>query len=217
MMASMATYTCPMHPDVMSTKPGKCPKCGSMDLVRVEDTSSLDEQLAHQSRFFIQYKPILIVLTLIFLVATAIAWQHYSNNPASSLRDVAHMFMSSFMAGYFLVFAGFKLLDIRGFANGFSQYDVIAKKLPFYALSYPFIELAFGLAYTTNFYPVTTNYTVLFIMLISGIGVYLKLQEKFRVHCACLGSVINLPLSNFTLAENLGMAAMALGMILFIL
>jgi hypothetical protein len=27
-----AMYTCPMHPDVKSDKPGKCPKCG-MDLV----------------------------------------------------------------------------------------------------------------------------------------------------------------------------------------
>ena len=26
------TYTCPMHPEVKSDKPGKCPKCG-MDLV----------------------------------------------------------------------------------------------------------------------------------------------------------------------------------------
>jgi hypothetical protein len=26
-------YTCPMHPDVKSDKPGKCPKCG-MDLVK---------------------------------------------------------------------------------------------------------------------------------------------------------------------------------------
>ena len=25
-------YTCPMHPDVVQDKPGKCPKCG-MDLV----------------------------------------------------------------------------------------------------------------------------------------------------------------------------------------
>lgn len=25
-------YTCPMHPDIRSEKPGKCPKCG-MDLV----------------------------------------------------------------------------------------------------------------------------------------------------------------------------------------
>jgi hypothetical protein len=30
-----ATYTCPMHPDVKSDKPGECPQCG-MDLVPVE-------------------------------------------------------------------------------------------------------------------------------------------------------------------------------------
>ncbi|CAN5618543.1 hypothetical protein BH11BAC1_BH11BAC1_20140 [soil metagenome] len=27
------TYVCPMHPEVTSDKPGKCPKCG-MDLVK---------------------------------------------------------------------------------------------------------------------------------------------------------------------------------------
>jgi hypothetical protein len=29
-------YTCKMHPEVTSDKPGKCPKCG-MDLVKKED------------------------------------------------------------------------------------------------------------------------------------------------------------------------------------
>lgn len=30
--AAATTYTCPMHPEVTDTKPGRCPKCG-MDLV----------------------------------------------------------------------------------------------------------------------------------------------------------------------------------------
>ena len=30
------TYTCPMHPEVTSTKPGRCPKCG-MNLVPKKD------------------------------------------------------------------------------------------------------------------------------------------------------------------------------------
>lgn len=35
---AQTAYTCPMHPEVVSDKPGKCPKCG-MDLVEKEDDS----------------------------------------------------------------------------------------------------------------------------------------------------------------------------------
>lgn len=31
-----AVYTCPMHPEVLSDKPGKCPKCGMKLMVRKE-------------------------------------------------------------------------------------------------------------------------------------------------------------------------------------
>jgi hypothetical protein len=36
-MTSTVKYTCKMHPEVISDKPGKCPKCG-MDLVQVKST-----------------------------------------------------------------------------------------------------------------------------------------------------------------------------------
>lgn len=31
-----AFYQCSMHPEVTSDKPGKCPKCGEMELEKVE-------------------------------------------------------------------------------------------------------------------------------------------------------------------------------------
>lgn len=34
-MTAKVMYTCSMHPEVISDKPGKCPKCG-MDLVKKE-------------------------------------------------------------------------------------------------------------------------------------------------------------------------------------
>lgn len=40
--AKAGQYTCPMHPEVVSDKPGKCPKCG-MALVKVQGKAT-DEQ-----------------------------------------------------------------------------------------------------------------------------------------------------------------------------
>jgi len=45
-VAEKATYTCTMHPEIRSDKPGKCPKCG-MDLVKMETADST--QMHNQS------------------------------------------------------------------------------------------------------------------------------------------------------------------------
>ena len=58
-----------------------------------------------------------------------------------------HRFMPNFMAGFFLVFSFFKLLDLAGFAKSYAIYDVLAKKMPTYGYIYPFIELGLGAAY----------------------------------------------------------------------
>ena len=39
-MSMGTTYTCPMHPEVKSATPGKCPKCG-MDLVKMKDSKNM--------------------------------------------------------------------------------------------------------------------------------------------------------------------------------
>ena len=54
------------------------------------------------------------------------------------------VWMNNFMAGFFLVFSFFKLLDIRGFASSYAGYDLLAQRVPGYGLVYPFIELALG-------------------------------------------------------------------------
>ncbi len=45
---SQITYACPMHPEVVSDKPGKCPKCG-MELEEKEDHSPTDKPKSESS------------------------------------------------------------------------------------------------------------------------------------------------------------------------
>lgn len=42
-------YTCPMHPEIHENKPGKCPKCGGMDLVKKSDMDSGHAEHDHAS------------------------------------------------------------------------------------------------------------------------------------------------------------------------
>lgn len=124
------------------------------------------------------------------------------------------LWMQHFMAGFFLVFSFFKLMNLKGFAEGYRSYDVVARAIPAYGFAYPFIELALGLAYLTGFAPLYTNIITLVVMSVSSIGVIQSLLKKTPFQCACLGTVIKLPLSKVTLVEDLLMVAMSLYMLL---
>lgn len=117
--------------------------------------------------------------------------------------------MRHFMAGFFLVFSFFKLIKLNGFAEGYATYDVIAKRVKGYGYIYPFIELALGIAFLINYNPFVTNMAALIVMSISSIGVIQSLIKKTPFQCACLGTVIQLPLSKVTLFEDLLMVAMS--------
>ena len=125
--------------------------------------------------------------------------------------------MCHFMAGFFLVFAFFKLLDIPGFVSAYRGYDLIASKVPAWGWAYPFVELALGVAYLLALAPLATNAVTLVLMLVGAAGVLKALLDKRAIRCACLGTALNLPMTKVTLVEDLTMAAMAavmLGMLL---
>jgi hypothetical protein len=123
--------------------------------------------------------------------------------------------MGNFMGAFFIAFSFFKLLDLRGFADSYRGYDVVARRFPGYGLIYPFIELALGVAYIASFQPLVTNIVTLVVMSVSSIGVLQSVLKKRAIRCACLGTVFNLPMSTVTLVEDGLMVAMAAAAIAF--
>lgn len=120
-----------------------------------------------------------------------------------------HSLMLDFMAGFFLVFSFFKMLDLRGFAAAYQSYDILARRSRPYALAYPFLELALGIGYLLRWQLPLVNAATLLLMLIGSVGVLRAVLDKRRIRCACLGTSLNLPMTTVTLVEDLGMAAMA--------
>lgn len=126
------------------------------------------------------------------------------------------IWMRHFMAGFFLVFSFFKLMNLKGFADGYGTYDIIAKKFPVWGFIYPFVEMLLGVLLLTGLEMQGTTVAAFVIMGISSIGVIQSLLKKQRFQCACLGTVIKLPLSKVTLFEDLLMVAMSLIMFIII-
>ena len=147
------------------------------------------------------YRPLLTIFLFITVVAVITSMQN-------GQLDIMQ-WMSAFMAGFFLVFSFFKLLDVQAFADSYATYDLLAKRVKGYGYVYPFIELALGLAYLTSFEPTFTAIATIAIMGFSTVGVIQSVMDKQKIQCACLGAVFNLPMSTVTIIEDLVMVAMA--------
>jgi hypothetical protein len=126
--------------------------------------------------------------------------------------------MNSFMGGFFVVFSFFKLLNLRGFADAYRSYDIVASLFPAYGYVYPFLELALGVCYLAAVAPLATNLANCAIMTVGTAGVARSLLKKNKIQCACLGTVFNLPMSKVTLIEDLlmvGMSAIMIALVSF--
>lgn len=156
--------------------------------------------------WFETYKPILLIFFYISLVTVLVLLKNENFDWMQA--------MQTFMAGFFLVFSFFKLLNLKGFAESYVMYDVLAKRIPAWAYLYAFIELGLGIAYLVNFNPLLTNSVTFVIMSISIVGVLQSVLNKKKIQCACLGAVFNLPMSAVTIIEDAIMIAMS-GIMIF--
>ena len=148
-----------------------------------------------------------LVLILVYLLGGT-ALLEYAAGGFDAMRAMSH-----FMAGFFLVFSFFKLLNVGAFAVSYSSYDIVASRFPAYGYVYPFLELGLGAMYLGGFEPVLTNLLTLIVMGISTVGVVKALLARRKIQCACLGTVFNLPMSYVTLTEDLLMVGMAAAML----
>jgi cation transport ATPase len=198
--APQATITMQKHIPVLELQ-NALSKAGNYTITEADGgmhhMSSTDESTS----WFATYKPILLIGAFITGVTLLIEVAHGAFNTET--------WMANFMAGFFLVFSFFKLLDLKGFAESYSTYDIIAKRWQGWGYIYAFIELGLGIAFLLRLDPFVTNLATLLVMSVSIIGVLQTVLNKRKIRCACLGAVFNLPMSTVTIIEDGLMIAMS--------
>jgi cation transport ATPase len=154
----------------------------------------------------VTWKPLLLLLTFLLAVTAATQFSAGRFDLDSSMRV--------FMGGFFIAFSFFKFLDLRGFADAYRGYDLVAKAWPPYGLVYPFLEFGLGLAYVAGVKPFAVNIATAVLMAVSLAGVLRAVISKKQIRCACLGTVFNLPMSTVTVIEDGLMFVMAVIMLM---
>jgi len=155
--------------------------------------------------FWSTYRPVIIIYMLI----TLLTWVKALLTNDSHVMNV----MSDFMAFFFIIFAGFKIANLKNFPAAFARYDLLAAKSRIYAVSYPFIELLLGLLFLFKVQMFFASVATIFVMGIGAVGVINALRKKSVIECACLGGFFKLPMSKVALFEDVSMVVMAIGMI----
>ena len=147
-----------------------------------------------------QLKPLFIILGYISVTSILLNFRNWNSTNA----------MLDFMGLFYIIFSFFKILDIKGFSTSFKMYDPLAKKITIYGYIYPFIEILLGLMFLTR---IEVNIALLITIIILGItsvGVTQTLLNKKTINCACLGTTLELPMTEATFIENAIMIIMAI-------
>lgn len=153
------------------------------------------------------YTPVIAIFGMAAAMALAIGWA-----ALGSLFTVQTA--EWFVAVSMCLLALQKLRDIDGFATGFLNYDLLARRWVPYARLYPWAEGLAGVLMLSGALMWLSIPLALFIGGIGAVSVFKAVYiDKRELKCACVGGASNVPLGFVSLTENVMMVAMALWMI----
>jgi len=154
------------------------------------------------------YRPVVAIFAVTFLMALTACWAMLGS---LSLIRVAELFIAFSMCALGIQ----KLQNLKGYATGFVQYDLLAQRYVPYAYVYAFIETGGGALMIAGLF---TWIVAPIVLLASGIGAISIIKavyiEKRDLKCACVGGDSSVPLGFISLTENLMMMAMAVWMLM---
>ena len=148
--------------------------------------------------------PLFLIFLYISVSALGLNWENLQLND----------FMLDFMGLFYIVFSFFKFLDYKNFPDSFIIYDPIAKLAPAYGWLYPFLELGLGLCFLMRLGLEQSLVITILILGATTFGVVNTLLNKVKIECACLGTVLKLPMTKATLIENSLMIIMAIWLLI---
>ncbi len=201
-------------------------QAGAYTLLEFKPNQAVDQKISAQAAinsiaietpstltWWTTYRPLLLILAFILGASLLVQMGQHAGHGMGVSAISGMETMRYFMAGFFLVFAFFKLLDLRAFADAYAGYDLLAARWHGWGYVYPFVELALGMAYLANWQPELTAWITLLVMSFSAIGVIRAVMSNAQIRCACLGTVFQLPMSTVTIVEDVGMVLMAAAML----
>ena len=171
--------------------------------IAVNDAITSETKDVKETSKWRQLKPLFLIFAYLFGAAFLLNFKTWNIQNA----------MMDFMGLFYVVFSFFKFLDLKGFPESFRMYDPLAKVVPVYGWVYPFLELALGLCFLMRFQVTLALWITILVLGITTVGVTKALLDKKIIRCACLGTALNLPMTEATFIENAVMLVMAFWML----
>lgn len=152
------------------------------------------------------YQPVIAVFAVALVMAFTSCW---AQQGALDLIRIVELFIAISMC----VLGILKLQDLKSFATGFVQYDLVAQRYVPYSNVYPVIEAGAGAMMIAGLFTWVVAPLALIVSSIGAVSVFKAVYiEKRDLKCACVGGGSSVPLGFISLTENLLMMAMSIWM-----